>query len=633
MICASIGRVSYEEIIHRAPEFECVELRLDLTEFSKDRIEAIIKKSRKTIATFRPGKSDRIRKKALKKAISAGCDFLDVEIDSKPKYMKSLINFARKKLCGVIISYHNLDSTPERDELIHIAERAFKLGADIVKIACKTSDFADGAKLLSLFEKFPRGKICAFGIGERGKFSRIFARALGSPITYAYFGEPTAQGQFEYFELKRLIDEKKPPRYAVAGAPIGRSKSPELFEIASELAKKYDAKYARIHAKTPDEFFETARALKLDAANLTSPLKETPIDFTDNIDESVREIGAANAVFFSDSGIELRNFDTAGFRACLESLPQEQKIKKVLVLGAGGAARSAIYALKNSLDKPNILITNRTIEKARKLAEEFDCGSIEPKNIGLENFDLCVSTLPSGAEFDFETIAKKCESIIDANYLDSSLESLARKYDREFISGKVWLAGQAAPFFNRIIGDFDEEEFFEKAESVFDKPTPEKIALIGFPGSGKTSVGESLAEASGLDFVDSDELIERKTGKTIDEIFERDGDEKFREIEAKVVEELSAKTGKLIVSFGGGALESDENFRIITENFLCVYLFSSLERCLERISNKKRPVFIDKNPEKLYIARLQRYFCASDLIVPNEKAMTTTIEKIYEIID
>ena len=98
------------------------------------------------------------------------------------------------------------------------------------------------------------------------------------------------------------------------------------------------------------------------------------------------------------------------------------------------------------------------------------------------------------------------------------------------------------------------------------------VILIGYRGSGKTTIGRKLADRLWLPFVDSDERIVAKAGKSIREIFEQDGESTFRDLEQAIVEELCRSTGQ-IVSLGGGAILREANRKAIRASSLkCVYL-------------------------------------------------------------
>lgn len=143
------------------------------------------------------------------------------------------------------------------------------------------------------------------------------------------------------------------------------------------------------------------------------------------------------------------------------------------------------------------------------------------------------------------------------------------------------------------------------------KRTP-GIYLVGFMGSGKSTVGRALADELGWSFIDLDEEIERREDSSISDIFDLRGEEEFREIEAALLRERvrNVQSGRpQVVSLGGGAFVSEENFELVTNNGVTIWLdceFSHIER---RIAGEThRPLARDpKKLRALFDARREHY--------------------------
>ncbi len=124
------------------------------------------------------------------------------------------------------------------------------------------------------------------------------------------------------------------------------------------------------------------------------------------------------------------------------------------------------------------------------------------------------------------------------------------------------------------------------------------VAVYGFMGVGKTTSGALLAEALGYEFIDMDDEIEKRTGKTISEIFSDDGETRFRELERDLVMELSRKDG-YVIGCGGGALADLVNAEALRESSTLVYLTASVEEILERTGKEfHRPLLKVDAPRK-----------------------------------
>jgi shikimate kinase len=119
---------------------------------------------------------------------------------------------------------------------------------------------------------------------------------------------------------------------------------------------------------------------------------------------------------------------------------------------------------------------------------------------------------------------------------------------------------------------------------------PHNIFLIGPMGSGKTTIGRQLAKLLGLDFHDCDLELERQTGASVNLIFDIEGEAGFREREHRMLEDLTAKQGVLVAT-GGGVVGNEENRRLLRSRGFVVYLKTSVEQQLKRLSqDKSRPL-------------------------------------------
>jgi shikimate kinase len=124
------------------------------------------------------------------------------------------------------------------------------------------------------------------------------------------------------------------------------------------------------------------------------------------------------------------------------------------------------------------------------------------------------------------------------------------------------------------------------------------IALIGFMGAGKTSVGRLVAEQLHFDYLDTDDVIQSRTGRTITEIFATDGEPAFRKMESELVKELAGRT-RTVIATGGGLPVNPENLAGLKTYALVVCLWASPEKIWERVKNQThRPLLLDADPQK-----------------------------------
>ena len=177
-----------------------------------------------------------------------------------------------------------------------------------------------------------------------------------------------------------------------------------------------------------------------------------------------------------------------------------------------------------------------------------------------------------------------------------------------------------------------EEHFFEKTiptsenERILAQLRAEmtNIVLIGMPGSGKTTVGQALAALTGREALDVDWEIVRRAGCSIPEIFQRDGEPAFRELERQVTADLGATTGKIILT-GGGVVKDERNYAPLHQNGRIYHLW----RGLDVLPVDGRPVSQGTSAEKLWAERKPLYERFRDAFVDNNGTVAETADAIW----
>ncbi len=167
------------------------------------------------------------------------------------------------------------------------------------------------------------------------------------------------------------------------------------------------------------------------------------------------------------------------------------------------------------------------------------------------------------------------------------------------------------------------------------------VALIGMMGAGKSFLGRALANSLSVEFADSDSVIEGRAGITASEIFDHYGEEKFRDFEFKVIDELTGK-GPLILSTGGGAPTHAATMDILLERCIVIWLNAELDLMWSRVEQSKtRPLLQTENPKetlaKLLEKRKELYAKAHtslDISFKNaDKAEKNLIKALYEFLN
>lgn len=165
------------------------------------------------------------------------------------------------------------------------------------------------------------------------------------------------------------------------------------------------------------------------------------------------------------------------------------------------------------------------------------------------------------------------------------------------------------------------------------------IILVGMPGCGKTTVAKELVSLLfGVIAVDIDEEIVKSEKRTINDIFEKDGEEYFRELETKTLK-MYSNMNNLVISTGGGVVEKVENIDIMKKNGLVFYLYSDVNTLYERVKTDfSRPLLkvenVKERLEMLYNRRDKKYRRADFIIdttnlTPNETARSIIKESGY----
>jgi 3-dehydroquinate dehydratase/shikimate dehydrogenase len=303
--------------------------------------------------------------------LKAGASFIDLEIETIESYLQG--NLARIKDGNLrwIASYHNFQRTPE--DLDAVYRRLIATNANVVKIATVVQAFGDNFRLLELIKRaYNSGleSICV-GMGELGTVTRMLAPAYGSILTYGSLGkgQESAPGQFTVEELKNLYEvnqiDSSTELYGVLGYPVGHSLSPHIHNAAFRRIG-FNARYLPLAIQDLTDFGPHLR--KFAGFSVTIPHKVKILDFVNAVDETVKLTGAANTLVKRGDQMVAFNTDVDGIRSALQA-PFKQNAGRVTLLGTGGAARAAGWALKQ--EGCSVTVLARDSRKAKCFAEEF----------------------------------------------------------------------------------------------------------------------------------------------------------------------------------------------------------------------------------------------------------------------
>jgi 3-dehydroquinate dehydratase/shikimate dehydrogenase len=316
----------------------------------------------------------------------------------------------------VICSFHNFNGVP--DNLFEIYERIIShpnTNIDVVKIAVQTKDITDTIPIWKLLEraKSENKEIIPIAMGESGKWTRILGLAHGAFMTYASLdsGSETAPGQVSAKDLTEVYRAKELDEttevYGILGSNVSVSLSPYIHNAAFKF-HGLNSVFVPLQLSNLDEFMRRmvkpeTREIELNfkGFSVTLPHKQAIIKHLDFLDETAEKIGAVNTVKIVDGKLYGYNTDAGGFIEPLLNSYGDLAGAKVALLGAGGAARACVYALKNA--GANVTIFARDLAKAQNLADDFQVNSKElPKTEDqkpkpdFEDFDILVNATPLG---------------------------------------------------------------------------------------------------------------------------------------------------------------------------------------------------------------------------------------------
>jgi 3-dehydroquinate dehydratase / shikimate dehydrogenase len=420
---------------------DLVELRLDGVA-DLDVAGALEGRKRSVVVTCRPtweggafdgSESDRLH--LLGEAIRLGAEFVDVEWKADRRQLP------RGERTRIVLSHHDFSGTPA-----DLADRVRAMAVEqpaLIKIAATATRLSD---CLSLRDAVSGSAAhIAIAMGPAGQVTRVCPWLLGSCWTY---GGSVAPGQISARDLidRYHVREKssKTTIYALTGAPLGHSASPAMHNSAM-ASLGLDAVYVPLETTDPDEFYRVARAIGVAGASITAPLKEALLAGAVT-DELSSRIGAVNTLRRTERGWEGRNFDVAGFLSPLDRRSFTLRGTRAMVLGAGGAARAAVWALK--AHGARVEVVARRPEQAARLAREFRVdGSEWPPPA---RWDVLINATPVGtwpnvdaSPMDGSTLGGRLIYDLVYNPLETTLMKQARAAGIDTIGGIEMLVAQA----------------------------------------------------------------------------------------------------------------------------------------------------------------------------------------------
>ena len=373
----------------------------------------------------------------LAQAAHSGCDWCDIEIETAKRMAPGEL-VRELSPAKAMVSHHDFGRTPRN--LAGIVQRLERAGGHAVKLAAQCHSLRDSVRICEVTRT--RRDVVAIPMGDFGLAGRVLSLRMGSALAYAAVEQATAPGQLSLDSMVDLYRAARITRrtrvYGVIGDPIGHSLSPLLHNTAFR-ARKFDAVFVPFHVRNLRDFFGAMKGFGIAGLSVTIPHKETILRSLDDCDPLAARIGAVNTVVVRGGG-RLYGYNT-DYVGVLRSLEQRLRLEgsRVLLFGAGGAARAAAFALTQAGSV--VCISARRPERARALARAVGGHVVARADLAREFFDAIVNSTPIGMHphggSPLDSAELNCRIVMDMVYRprETELLQMARRKGIEIISG------------------------------------------------------------------------------------------------------------------------------------------------------------------------------------------------------
>lgn len=417
--------------------------------------------------------------------------------------------------------------------------------------------------------------------------------------------------------------------YGLLGKTLGHSWSPKIHALLGTTP------YNLIEL-APEELPAFIARGSWRGLNVTIPYKIEAARLADKSSDAVRRLGAANTLSRTQDGqVVADNTDLAGFACLLEDFCQREYYTsaaelltqhEVVVLGTGGASKAICAALEDVGATP-VCISRSGRQNYQNLTERHP------------HARLLINTTPCGmypnnhtqavSEAQLEQLPQ-LKGVLDIVYnpQNTRLVQTARKLGIPASGGLLMLVAQAArsaEIFTNHELNFSLQDVQNICSHIARDTT--NIALIGMPGSGKTSAGRRLARLLHRPFVDLDDAFQTEAGMSAAAYISNYGEPAFRELESEQVAKYASQSG-LVIACGGGVVVRDKNWAPLHQNSTVVML----NRPLNELSVEGRPVSQQKGIEVLAAERMSLYQSWADLIFDTTGSAASDAEQLAQLL-
>lgn len=395
------------------------------------------------------------------------------------------------------------------------------------------------------------------------------------------------------------------------------------YSYSQEIHQFFNQNSYQIINMEQEELSNFFKERNFKGINVTIPYKKAVIPYLDLLDETATKTGVVNTIV-NENGI-LKGYNT-DYLALMRLLKKEEidlSGKKCLILGSGATSKTVFTALKDR-DAFIIAVASRTPQQEM----------VSYQSLYHQTYDIIINTTPVGTYPQYDTAPIDLEKLPSLEFvIDYTYNPLRTKFIRtalkrkiKSINGLELLVSQA--YFARQLFDhqnYDEDMIEKTIQKVYQNKL--NIVLIGMPYSGKTTIAHQLATKLNRPMIDTDVIIEQKTGETITNLFKIKQEHGFRELEKQVIAEL-ASTGSIIATGGGSVLDVDNMAKLCSEGI--VFYLQKDKKAINIIGNNRPLINNIDEWEQLANAREHLYVQYADVIINKQLTIAETVQEICD---
>lgn len=418
--------------------------------------------------------------------------------------------------------------------------------------------------------------------------------------------------------------KSSPLSAGLLGEKLGHSYSPQIHRALVGDQYSYT-----LFERAPKDLGAFLQGDEWDCLNVTIPYKKAVMPYLSEISSEAQSIGAVNTItHLPDGGLRGDNTDYFGLDHMIRKSGVDVAGKVALVLGNGGAAATAVAVLRDRgarvvlLARSDVAVGGILPERFETVYERHPDAAVAVNCTPLGMYPRFVGESPidpaklPGLQAVFDMVY---------NPARTALMQAAAAQGIPVYNGLSMLVAQAArasEIFRGLPHDPDCETMIDRIVADMARRTA-NIVLVGMPGCGKSTIAARLADVLDRHLLDTDAMVIEADGRPIPTIFAEEGEEAFRLLETEAVRKAGMSSGAVIAT-GGGVVTQERNRAPLAQNGRIVFI----ERALDRLPTKGRPLSEAHPLADMYAKRLPLYRAFADVTVDNNGSIEETVRSI-----